>query len=187
MNCRKARRLVVMVQRELPSAVSRHIESCAECRAWAARDEQVRRLLAWKRHEQPDPYLPVRLAARVREAIAAGEPRVRFQWREWFPSFTFPLVRYGLAALFIGMVTFQFLATPRQAPQVPPVSPGPHFALGGFAPVSPTTPLRWADSEPPPPQFQRPPWLQYAVWPATNIVPAGIPSTFGWRHLVENE
>lgn len=185
MNCHKARRLLVTAQNELPSAVSRHIESCEDCRAWAARDARVRMLLGWKRHEQPDPYLPIRLSARVREAVAASERRVRFEWREWFPSLSFPLVRYGLAALFIGMVTFQFLATPRQAPQVPPAGLSPQFALGGLAPVVPAASFPWEDHQPP--QWQRPPWLQYAAWPTTNMVPAGIPSTLGWRHLVGNE
>lgn len=191
MNCRKARRLIVTAhsESEWSPSVSRHVESCEDCRAWAERDARVRVLLAWKRCEQPDQYLPVRLAARLRAAIADGEPRLRFHWRELFPSFSFPLVRYGLAALFIGMVTFQFLATPRQAPQVPPVGPGPQFALGGFAPVAPATPaasFRWEDPRSPT-HFQRPPWIQYAAWPATNIAPAGIPSTFGWRRFVENE
>ncbi len=126
---------------ERPASVDRHFAECEACRAWLERDERLVRLLAWKRHEQPSPYLETRLSARVREALAAERDARGARWAEWFPTLAAPIARFGLAAIFIGMVTFQFLAEPSSTAPVGAPAERAAVSFGGFAPA-PAAPYR---------------------------------------------
>lgn len=183
MNCRKARRRASLSARSaVPADAARHIESCRACRAWVESDARLRALLRWKRNEQPDPFLATRLSARVRAAVAETAQARGFRWSELFPTFSLPIARYGLAAVFIGMVTFQFLAEPQRPP--PDAAAPPAFALGGVGPSSSLSYRSWEAGRPLGPS-QRPPWLDYAPLSVTNMASAGIQPGFGFRHWDE--
>jgi hypothetical protein len=91
-----------------PDRVRVHVESCASCRTYAARDATVRRLVGLKRHEQPDTLLETRLTARVRDEIAGTTPgRSPLEnLAAWLPS---PFVRYGIAAALLALVSIPVL------------------------------------------------------------------------------
>lgn len=136
MRCRTARmKAVAGCRSDISFAAARHLEACDSCRAWRERDERLARLLAWKRHEQPSLYLETSLRARVREAIAAGQGAPGVRWAEWFPTLGQPLGRFALAAIFIGMIAFQFLADPPSSVPARPVIERSAVSYGGFAPA----------------------------------------------------
>jgi len=166
----------------VPETVARHIESCDACRAWAQSDARLRALLRWKRHERPDPFIATRLSARVRAVVSETAQRRGLRWSELFPTLSLPIARYGLAAVFIGMVTFQFLAEPQRPPSGAAAPPA--FALGGVGPASSLSYRPWDSSRPLAPSH-RPPWLDYAPLSATNMASAGIQPGFGFRHFAE--
>lgn len=99
--------------------VQSHLAQCAECRAFAARDLAVRRLMALKRHELPDRYAETRLIARVREAVAGTTPgvaRLPDALRGWLP----PALRWAAAAAAAAVAVLTLLY-----PLDEPVAPGP--------------------------------------------------------------
>jgi len=183
MNCWKARRRAAMsAPGAVPESAAQHLETCGACRQWLAADARVSALLRWKRHEQPDPFLAARLSARVRAAIVEMESRRGFRWGRVFPTLSLPVARYGLAAVFIGMVTFQFLAEPQRSARRPAADAPAPFTLGGIGPAAPLPVRRWDDHRSMA-HADRPPWLQYAPVSATNLASAGIQPGFGFRRF----
>ena len=82
MNCESARFEIATAETEIRSAaLAAHLDRCAPCRTYAARDASVRNLLAFKRNETPDAHFETRLAARVRGEIEGTVPA-----RGWIPA-----------------------------------------------------------------------------------------------------
>ena len=181
MNCRRTRRAVAGLESlEIPPAVTAHLGACAPCRQWRERDAAVRRLLQFKRHEQPDDYLEPRLGARIRAAVAGEAARRRaLGWREAFPTFSAPIVRYGIAALFLGMMTFHFVSAPQ--PSLVTGSAARHsIALGGVWPAAPT--VHTFDAPRDDFLFVRHPWAERSPLSVTNLGSVGIHQGIGvWR------
>ncbi len=114
MNCvRLRRRLVGETANPGDPEVRRHLEGCAECRAYLARDAAVVRLLALKRLERPDPMLEARVLARIRSALSAPSAASAYQ----APAAPAPAMawRYALAAVLLLLLGLdQTLLRPRR-------------------------------------------------------------------------
>lgn len=100
--------------------VQSHLAHCDACRAFAARDLSVRRLMALKRHERPDAFAETRLIARLREAMAETAPStVAASGAPW--SWLAPALRWTVAAAAaVAIVSWLH-------PVEEPAAPGPVF------------------------------------------------------------
>lgn len=109
MTCDEARERLSAAPAGLPPAgVAEHMRGCAGCAAHARRDETIRRLMALKRHEQPDAHFETRLLARVRDEIAGTVPG-----RRWLPGWLAgragPVLRYAAAAAALAILAVRWL------------------------------------------------------------------------------
>ncbi len=131
MNCREVQDWISdePVGATAPEQVRAHLEACDGCRRFAGRDAAVRRLVALKRFEQPDPLFDVRLVARVRSEIGGTRPERGWLsgWTAWLPS---PFVRYSVAAAALVALSIPVLR----------VAMVPHAATPTVVQESPATP-----------------------------------------------
>lgn len=161
MKCDEARERMVSSPAGAPPAdAAEHLRGCEACRVFARRDETVRRLLALKRHEQPDDHFETRLLARVREEIAGTVPGRRWLpgWLadRWTPSYGYAAaaaaalilvaVRWLPPAAGPGAAGAPVIADQPPAPAAPaPALRGPEPARApveyvSSVPVAPTNP-----------------------------------------------
>jgi len=108
------------------------------------REKLLRSLLGLKRHEKPDPMVFTRVAARVREQVAAHQPETGWQrLLSILAGEEYPAVRYGIAALFVAALALQLLALPR-LPTIPgeqAEGSGPELAVNVAPPAGDPVPI----------------------------------------------
>jgi hypothetical protein len=175
MKCRHIRdRIVATADAALPEPVRTHLAACEACRRFAEGDARVRRWMALGRETAPDPGFERRLIAGVWAQIdggAAGET----ERGEGF-ALPMPILRFGMAALLLGMVAFHFLS---QEP-----SPAPRFADGSRRATAPAPALGLAPIVFPAGAAAESPSYGLRLPPDTNLPPLHWPAPAGYLRPV---
>lgn len=100
MNCQKVQQELATERMERwSSGTQSHVEACAECRSFAARQRRLTGLLAIARHEAPDAHHETRLLAHVR-AEFSRPPAFGWARLSW---------RYGLAAAALAVAVLPWM------------------------------------------------------------------------------
>ena len=110
MKCQRIRKAIVGGKNG--ERIRRHLEICPACAAWVERNERLCRLLQ-SQGRQIDGDRIGDLEARLRAGFWREIEQTGSAFtRRWLPTLSLPLARYAIAAVFIGMLTFHWLATP---------------------------------------------------------------------------
>lgn len=100
--------------RDLPADCLEHLVGCAECRKANERTVVIAKLLALKRHEQPDPLFEIRNAAAIRKRISEEKPSA-FEWlQELFEGKGWRIALAGTVAACLAVLATQFARPPAQ-------------------------------------------------------------------------
>lgn len=103
------------------------------------RDDFVARLIALKRHEQPDPYFETRNLAALREKLAHTAPGRAWgqRWFGWLAGESMPAFRMVVAACLLALLAANLLFLQSAPPERPTAAePAPVVAAESTAPTS---------------------------------------------------
>lgn len=100
--------------RDLPAECLEHLVGCAECRKANERTVIISRLLALKKHEQPDPLFEIRNAAAIRKRISEEKPSALEWLQELLEGKGWRIALAGTVAACLAIVATQFARPPAQ-------------------------------------------------------------------------
>lgn len=112
--CNKVRRQLVVygTESDLPEDLRRKLSDCPACREFWSETRRVSGLIGLKRFETPDDLALLRCRSAVRRNLS--EIQRSTAWGGLWNA-AWPALRFGLAALFVGLLSWHVWSPPRVA------------------------------------------------------------------------
>ncbi|MBU0678762.1 MAG: hypothetical protein KJ626_11670 [Verrucomicrobia bacterium] len=159
---------------QLPAAIREHFEKHPDDLKAYERLQAVRQLLALKRYEQPEEKLEERSRRDVRRAILAGK-HSEDDVPSLLPLNLVPILRYGLATAFVGLLAFHVVSVFQPGTQPSAFSAPAAGLTAELSPGSAMTNLAAAEYRDPAeplvrvPSNRRPGGIQYGTMPSDLV------------------
>jgi anti-sigma factor RsiW len=139
--------LVEFEDSEMPAGLREHLEGCSECRTYQLRTDQLRKLLAMKSAELPDPGFEARSLAAIRQQIDQLDSRAPLlRLLDVLSEGPVPALRYGVAAAFAALLAAHMMTISNISPMQPMLTDIPEtrfisrpvHSQTAFAPIYPS-------------------------------------------------